>query len=352
MTARKPGILWRHRYLAALILLYGVICTALSQRYGLTVETDKAGVLIMHFLTKVPQIVFFILLWRLLYHTYVLRSPDRLAALKSEVTGFLSNREQLLGGAVATVLMGLMLMFFAQTKSMVPIIQPFAWDSYFADLDHLLHFGVDPYIPLHAVFGGHYSLTFFTGMYNVWLLLVYFALFSSCFIRSDSAVRMQFLISFVLVWALGGNLLAIVFSSAGPPYYAMLGLGDRFEPLMDLLWAHADTGALTVVDTQVLLWDFYTAPNSINAISAFPSMHVASTTLITVFVLQLSRWAGLAMLAFAVVIMIGSVLLGWHYAVDGYAGAILAIAVWKGVGLLFHTAEWRLEKSPQVEARL
>ena len=36
--------------------------------------------------------------------------------------------------------------------------------------------------------------------------------------------------------------------------------------------------------------------------------------------------------AFAVIIQIGSVHLGWHYAVDGYIGASLTLAVWFGVG--------------------
>jgi membrane-associated phospholipid phosphatase len=344
MRTGITGVLRRHGVLAGLVAVYGAIAMSLSNRYGLTVETEKLGVLVSHFLTKVPQIVFFVLLWRLLHHTYVVKAPDRLAALKADIRHFLTDRGRLFGGAVATFLMSLVLIFFAQIKSMVPMIQPFAWDTYFTELDRLLHFGVDPYGPLHAVLGGHYSLTFFTGMYNVWLLLVYFALFSSCFLRSESVLRMQFLISFLLVWALGGNLLAIIFSSAGPIYHAVLGLGDTFDPLVSLLKSHAATGALTVVDTQQLLWDFYSAENSINAISAFPSMHVASTTLITLFAFRLSQWAGFAMLTFAIIIMIGSVLLGWHYAVDGYAGAILAVLVWKAVGFLFRAGDERLEK--------
>ncbi|WP_164517296.1 phosphatase PAP2 family protein [Tabrizicola piscis] len=352
MRAGSKRVLRQHSLLAGLVVAYGLIATWLAQRYALSIEHEKVTVLVMHFLTKVPQIIFFVLLWRLLHHTYVVRSEDRMAALKNDVRSFLSDRDRLFGGAIATLLMALVLIFFAQIKSLIPTLMPFSWDEYFMELDRLLHFNTDPYSLLHTVLGGHYSLSFFTGMYNVWLLVVYFALFASCFLRPDSAIRMQFLISFLLVWALGGNLLAIVFSSAGPPYYALLGLGDTFEPLMDLLRAHAATGALSVVDTQILLWDFYTAPNSINAISAFPSMHVASSTLIAIFAFRLSRFAGYVMTAFAVVIMIGSVLLGWHYAVDGYVGAFLAVLVWKAVGLLIRPTMRRMDSSSHVPARL
>ena len=31
-------------------------------------------------------------------------------------------------------------------------------------------------------------------------------------------------------------------------------------------------------------------------------------------------------------IMLGSVVLAWHYAVDGYAGALIAWAIWSLVG--------------------
>lgn len=327
-------VLRRHALLAGLVGAYCLIGVWLSQRHGLTVDPDTAGVLVMHFLTKVPQMVFFLLFWRLLHHTYITRTPDRFGALREDIRAFGLDRDRLLGGAVATVLMAAVLMVFTQIKSLIPILQPFSWDVYFTELDRLLHFGADPYGFLHAVFGWHYSLSFFAGMYNIWLLVIYFALFGSCFMRSTSLPRMQFLIAFVLIWAVGGNLLATLFSSAGPPYFASLGLGDTFAPLMDKLNAHAATGALSVVETQQLLWDFYAAPNSMNAISAFPSMHVASSVLVALFAFQLSRGLGYALAAFAASIMVGSVLLGWHYAVDGYAGAIIAVLGWKFAGWL------------------
>ena len=47
------------------------------------------------------------------------------------------------------------------------------------------------------------------------------------------------------------------------------------------------------------------------------------------------RWGriGLVLWAFAATIFVGSIVLGWHYAVDGYAGALFTILTWKSVGL-------------------
>lgn len=333
----SSGPVQRHALLFGLVLAYVAVSALLSLRYGLEVELSKVGVLANHFLGKVPQILVLILVWRLLHLTYVAKVPDRGLALRAEVTGFLTDRARLTNGLIATALMSLVLLTFAQLKSLIPIIHPFSWDLALADLDRWLHFGVDPYVPLHALLGWDISLTFFGGLYNLWLFAAYFTLYATCFLRQDSVVRMQFLVAFLLTWALGGNLFATVFSSAGPPYFALLGLGDRFAPLFDRLAEHAAAGGLSVLETQSLLWNFYSGPNSINAISAFPSMHVASTTLMAILGFSLSRGLGIALAAFTVCIMIGSVMLGWHYAVDGYVGAAIAVLAWKVSGWLIRS---------------
>ena len=38
------------------------------------------------------------------------------------------------------------------------------------------------------------------------------------------------------------------------------------------------------------------------------------------------------MWTFAAAMLLGSVVLGWHYAVDGYAGIVMSVLVWKTVG--------------------
>jgi hypothetical protein len=146
---------------------------------------------------------------------------------------------------------------------------------------------------------------------------------------------MQFFLSFVLSWGLLGTLAAIVFSSAGPCYFgAVTGMPDPFAGLMDYLRAanlHVPVWSLHVQD---MLWRDYlqagTGPGS--GISAMPSMHVATAVLFALLGWRVSRALGIALTGFAALIMIGSVHLGWHYAIDGYAGAAGADVIWKAVG--------------------
>jgi membrane-associated phospholipid phosphatase len=52
---------------------------------------------------------------------------------------------------------------------------------------------------------------------------------------------------------------------------------------------------------------------------------------------QLSRKAGVVFAVYCAIILVGSVHLGWHYAVDGYAGLALAAVCWWASG---HFARW------------
>jgi membrane-associated phospholipid phosphatase len=329
---RAAPLVRLHLALALLVGIYLICSTWLSQSLGVSAGQTKIGALFRDFAFRVPQMVFFVLFWRLLYLTYVTRDPDRYGIIKSEVRSFVSDRERILWGFAMVGIMTCFLISFAQFKNLIPTLNPFAWDAYFMDLDRLLHFGRLPHEYILPLFGGPFVLSFFTGLYNVWLFLMYMVLLIACFMRPGSLVRMQYLFAFVLTWAVGGNLIATLFSSVGPVYFGHLGLGDTYDSLLLHLDQHAETSFVTVTEIQSLLWSAYTAENRINAISAFPSMHVASTVLMAFFAFSWNRVAGYLMSAFAVIIMIGSVLLAWHYAVDGYAGAVIAWLSWWAAG--------------------
>jgi len=65
---------------------------------------------------------------------------------------------------------------------------------------------------------------------------------------------------------------------------------------------------------------------------ALPSLHVAAVTLYALFAWGEGRFMRWLTILFAVCIFLGSLLSGWHYAIDGYAGALIAAALWYGVG--------------------
>jgi TRAP-type C4-dicarboxylate transport system permease small subunit len=65
-------------------------------------------------------------------------------------------------------------------------------------------------------------------------------------------------------------------------------------------------------------------------------MHVSIAVLLALLYFRIHRWLGWAAAGFAVIIMVGSVHLGWHYAADGYLSAALTIVIWKGFGRVLH----------------
>jgi membrane-associated phospholipid phosphatase len=137
--------------------------------------------------------------------------------------------------------------------------------------------------------------------------------------------------------------LGTVFSSAGPCFYGRLLPGaDPFGPLMAHLKDVNATLPVLSLPVQDELWQAYLTLNGpLAGISAMPSVHVASAVLFVYFGFGISRMFGAVMVAFAVAIALGSVLLGWHYAVDAYAGAALAVAMW-------HAADALVRRVPRV----
>ncbi len=324
----------QHRLLFVIVFFYAMLSLGISLAIHTTTVDQKLTSLVNSFLSMLPMMAYFLLAWRYLTQRFTVPVEHRKGWLKADLKRTMTDPDRLASALIGLLLMVVVLVSFAQLKRLIPIIQPFAWDESFIALDQAIHFGVNPWRIAHAIAGYSLVITFLTGAYNFWLFLMYFSLIFACFSTANRVARMQYLVAFVLTWAIGGNLFATIFSSAGPVYVERLGLGEYFAPLLTILQTHAQVQPITVVETQDLLWSFYIAPESLSGISAFPSMHVASTTLMALYAAAYNRRFGQIMTGFAVVIMLGSVLLAWHYAVDGYAGALIALACWWGAGRL------------------
>jgi membrane-associated phospholipid phosphatase len=100
------------------------------------------------------------------------------------------------------------------------------------------------------------------------------------------------------------------------------------------------------------LWKNYeTGTGIVNGISAMPSMHVGTSVLFaTLGFASGKRWLGWLLTGFASLIMIGSVHLTWHYAIDGYAGAVIAIFGWWLAGRLIDWARPDLKAGASAQA--
>jgi hypothetical protein len=171
------------------------------------------------------------------------------------------------------------------------------------------------------------DFTYYLWFPVVWLTIIWQAWHGD----RDSDSRMQYLLTFALSWILLGTLAATWLSSAGPVYFASVtSEPDPFLPLMDYLRAVDADHTLQAIWAQDVLWQSYADPSrpAIEGISAMPSMHVSMGVLMALLGFRVRRWVGWAYTIFAVLIMLGSVHLAWHYAIDGYLAAVGTLLLW------------------------
>lgn len=286
-----------------------------------------------------PLFIAVLVLARRIHFARHVRTGDPVRWLVADLRDTVTDVPRMLSAAVALISISLFCASFSFFKSIIPMIQPFHLDEAFAQIDRTLHGGVDPYRIVLAVFGHPWIISAINAAYHFWAILLFFMVFLAAFAARNLQARASFLLAFVLTWAVGGNLLATVLSSAGPVYYQRIGLGDTFAPLMDHLAAAHSVSPVWALGIQEMLWSGYNAAGPSFGISAMPSMHVASSTLLALYAFTWSRGFGIALSVFAGIIMIGSVLLGWHYAIDGYLGAALAWGCWRA-------ARWLTRRLP------
>jgi hypothetical protein len=200
------------------------------------------------------------------------------------------------------------------------------------------------------------------GVYHLWFLLMFGVFLWQSGSLTRPHTRMQFFLTFILIWAILGNFLAILLSSAGPVYYARVtGLASPFQPLMDYLYAADKIVPVMALDVQEQLWGSYARNGlaTLGGITAMPSMHVATSLSFALVGYAHNRKLGHLLLAFTFIVQIGSVHLGWHYAIDGYVAAIGTLLVWWCVGrflmlgwvrrLLWGSdTPWRVDTAPAV----
>ena len=234
---------------------------------------------------------------------------------------------------------------FVAFKASIPAVQPFAWDVRFMEWDRLLHFGNHPWRLLQPIFGyprltGWVDLAYYLWFPVLWMTVIWQAWHG----ERESETRSQFLVAFAGCWILLGTVAAILFSSAGPVYFGEVTQSpDPYAQLMDYLHAVNAQDSLRAIWAQDVLWTAYADPTAaqVEGISAMPSLHVSMAVLLVLLGFRVNRWLGYAYAGFACLIMIGSVHLAWHYAIDGYVAGLATIAIWWASGIVVRW--WRLQ---------
>jgi PAP2 superfamily len=292
---------------------------------------------------NLPIFIFCLVLLRIAQYALVEKPERPVLTLWNEAKELLSRPQWLILGLPLLIAMMTFNKAVFELKPEIPNVMPFSWDVALMQLDRTLHFGIDPWRILQPILG-HDLITFAVNLaYNFWFLFLIGSWFWFGFSRASTEVRTRFFLSYMLAWWLGGGLLAVAFSSAGPAYYGLIGLSpDPYAPLMSYLHNVDTRLPLWMLDAQKLLWDGYDGKTQAIGISAFPSMHNASAVIFALAFGRISRRLGFWMWIYAAIIVIGSVHSGWHYAIDAYAGIAIGCGCWCIAGPIAHWHE-RLE---------
>lgn len=211
-------------------------------------------------------------------------------------------------------------------KVAIPRIQEFYADPIFIVWDRAI-FGTDPWRITHAMIG-ETGTRIIDGAYFAWVTVVLIAYGFAAFVR-DPRFQLQSTITYLLIWILLGNAVALGLSSAGPCYVDDFFGSNYFAQLMARLESQ-DTIAVQVQDFLLQA----SGDESIGTgISAMPSVHCGLTMLIVLMVYRRGGWKwAVPAVIYHAMILVGSVHLGWHYAVDGIVSTAVVPLIWFAVG--------------------
>ncbi len=220
---------------------------------------------------------------------------------------------------------------YSWLKVSVPLLNPALWDGALARLDAAIHFGLNvnrfalevlPFPPLLRLLDVYYGL---------FLATVLFA--AGWFATGLSTLeRTRFAAGLVVLWL-----------SAAWLYLACPSLGPCYAFPEDYVEARRVMPHQTFTQERLIrqyreVRDLQTSGRGgmvldpVLGVAAMPSLHVAAQAYVAFFSRRRSRALFLLFAAATALTFWGSLVSGWHYAVDGYAGLAMAWLAARGAG--------------------
>ncbi len=220
---------------------------------------------------------------------------------------------------------------FSVLKTAIPRFVPFYADPWFVAADRAI-FGTDPWRLSHGLIGP-YGTMLIDRFYIVYFIVLVVTMAWLCTTR-DMRFQVRGLLTFVGTWLLLGVFMAMATASVGPVYYGHFYNDPAFDPLMARLRAIDAVHHLKILDFS--RWLLESGQGIGAGISAMPSLHVGKAWFAFVLVQHRCgwRWYTWAALAFPLLMLVASVHLAWHYAVDGIVSIALVTLLWVGFGKL------------------
>jgi uncharacterized membrane protein YuzA (DUF378 family) len=220
----------------------------------------------------------------------------------------------------------LMIFTYGWIKLLTPILHPRLFDQELWDLDRVLFFGLSPSVFFLDLFSNRALLRAFDWSYaNIFYCSTFIAL-AYFFSEPSRRLRVAFANGNTALWLIGAWLYMLV-PSIGPAY--------RFP---DIWMVHEQTLRNTQMLQAMLMRNYQNVirlgagqPATdviriIFGVAAFPSLHVAFQMYVFLWLRRLWTWGEVVFGFFVLAILLGSMVTGWHYLIDGLAGIALAWA--------------------------
>jgi len=312
--------------------LYGFIALYFVSGYGFLAYHDQVSKshFLIYYSVLFPLFIGFLTPFFALLTAYCIqrRAPLRQKLALRSVTSSKNISRYLIGLMFLTAYC-LFIGMFTSVKTSLSVIYGFQHDIFQADVDKAIFMDVDAWKILFEPIHSLWTQPIIEFNYNaLWHLHTYLVLFMVATAHQTRGLRTRYLLSFMLVWVIVGNIFAGIFISAGPAFYGFV-TGDeaRFGEQLQMLATYAGSSAVSFQD---YLWTSYVnaLPGFGTGISAFPSVHVSVCALNTLFAFEVSRRLGYISLAYTLIIQVSSVYLAWHYFIDGLFGAAIVAAIY------------------------
>jgi hypothetical protein len=238
------------------------------------------------------------------------------------------------------LLFGSLMASFNSFKQMILPLAGYRFDDAFAAADRLLFVGTEGWRVTHALFGSPAATLAIDRLYHGWFAPVALGVIICAWLPASTyRLRTQYLFSYIAVWVGLGSVLAFLLPAAGPCFYPQLvGSNPDFQQLLNRLSAiqSASGTPLLALHNQQVLWHAHTHDSLAfgGGISAMPSVHNGLAILFALAAWKIKPVLGSIFGAYAALIWLGSIHLGWHYAVDGIVAGALTWWIWRACGKL------------------
>lgn len=216
---------------------------------------------------------------------------------------------------------------------------PFRYDALFEAADRSFFLGHDPWRVTHAVFSQPWMTMVMDFAYYAWFVPMALCIVAcSVLPRARYVLQAQYIFTYMFVWIGLGSIAAWLLPAAGPCFYNdYVGHSANYAALMSHLHAIDQSLGGDVIEAlnkqEYLRSSFNDRVLAIGGgISAMPSVHNALATLFALAASSVSRRFGWLAVLYAGLIWIGSIHLGWHYAIDGIVSILLTCLVWSATG--------------------